>query len=130
MTPAELPVSPPDITAILTSLGVFSLAIAAVVGGIYKGIKEVKKGGAETEGETKTAVLIETASARQLSESNLLIVETHRELISVIRSFERKADNLIEALRDNREMARSQIEEQHRLRAATVDLVEMLRRVR
>lgn len=130
MTPAELPVSPPDITAILTSLGVFSLAIAAVVGGIYKGIKEVKKGGAETDGEVKSAVLIETTSIKNLTESNLLIVETHRELISVIRSFERKAENLIEALRDNREMARSQIEEQHRLRAATVDLVEMLRRMR
>jgi hypothetical protein len=125
-----LQASPPDITAILTSLGVFSLAIAAVVGGIYKGIKEVQKGGADTGTEVKSALLMESTTARQLSESNLLIVETNRELISVIRSFERRTESLIEALRDGREMARSQIEEQHRLRAATVDLVELMRRVR
>lgn len=130
MTPAGLPASPPDITAILTSLGVFSLAIAAVVGGIYKGIKEVKKGGTETEGEVKSAVLIESAAARHLSESNMLIVETQRELISVIRSFERRAENLTEALQLGREMTRSQIEEQHRLRAATCDLVDQMRRAR
>lgn len=128
MTPAELPASPPDISAILTSLGVFSLAISAVVGGIYKGIKEVKKGGADTGSEVKSALLMETVTARSLSDSNLQLVEVNREIVGVLRSVDRKAAVLVEALQDQRSITRSQIEEQHRLRAATVDLVELLRR--
>lgn len=125
---AALPASPPDISAILTSLGVFSLAIAAVVGGIYKGIKEVKKGGADTGTEVKSALLMETVTARSLSDSNLQLVEVNREIIAVLRSIDHRAALLIEALQDQRSITRSQIEEQHRLRAATVDLVELLRR--
>lgn len=127
MTPA-LPASPPDISAILTSLGVFSLAIAAVVGGIYKGIKEVKKGGAETGSEVKSAVLVESATIRNLTESNLQLVGINREIVDLLRSIDHRASLLIEALGDQRSITRSQIEEQHRLRAATVDLVEMMRR--
>lgn len=126
--PAEITASPPDISAIITSLGVFSLAVAAVVGGIYKGIKEVKKGGAET-GEVKGAVLIETLTLRDLSDSNRLLAETNLEIRDLLRQLCRKGDDLVEALKDHREMTRSQIEEQHRLRAATVDLVEHLRRM-
>lgn len=125
---AALPASPPDISAILTSLGVFSLAIAAVVGGIYKGIKEVKKGGADTGTEVKSALLMETVTARSLSDSNLQLVEVNREIIAVLRSIDHRAALLIEALQDQRSITRSQTEEQHRLRAATVDLVELLRR--
>ena len=128
MTPAEISASPPDISAILTSLGVFSLAIAAVVGGIYKGIKEVKKGGADTGNEVKSAVLLETMTARALSDSNLQLVSVNSEIRDVLRSIDHKAALLIEALQDQRSITRSQIEEQHRLRAATVDLVELLRR--
>jgi len=128
VTPAEISASPPDISAILTSLGVFSLAIAAVVGGIYRGIKEVKKGGADTGSEVKSAVLLETMTARSLSDSNLQLVEVNREIIAVLRSIDHRAALLIEALQDQRSITRSQIEEQHRLRAATVDLVELLRR--
>lgn len=127
MTPA-LPASPPDISAILTSLGVFSLAIAAVVGGIYKGIKEVKKGGADTGTEVKSAVLVESATIRNLTESNLQLVGINREIVDLLRSIDHRASLLIEALGDQRSITRSQIEEQHRLRAATVDLVEMMRR--
>lgn len=127
MTPA-LPASPPDISAILTSLGVFSLAIAAVVGGIYKGIKEVKKGGADTGTEVKSAILIESATIRNLTESNLQLVGINREIVDLLRSIDHRASLLIEALGDQRSITRSQIEEQHRLRAATVDLVEMMRR--
>lgn len=127
MTPA-LPASPPDISAILTSLGVFSLAIAAVVGGIYKGIKEVKKGGVETGSEVKSAILIESATIRNLTESNLQLVGINREIVDLLRSIDHRASLLIEALGDQRSITRSQIEEQHRLRAATVDLVEMMRR--
>lgn len=128
MTPAEITASPPDISAIITSLGVFSLAVAAVVGGIYKGIKEVKKGGAET-GEVKGAVIVETLTLRDLSDSNRLLTETNLEIRDLLRQLVRKGDDLVEALKDHREMTRSQIEEQHRLRAATVDLVEHMRRM-
>lgn len=121
--------SPPDISAILTSLGVFSLAIAAVVGGIYKGIKEVKKGGADTGSELKGGVIVETMTLRDLSDSNRLLAETNIEIRDLLRQLVRKGDDLVEALKDHREMTRSQIEEQHRLRAATVDLVEQMRRV-
>lgn len=123
MPAPALPVSPPDLSAILTSLGIFSLAIAAVVGGIYKGIKEVKRGGAETGSEVKSAVLVETLTLKALTDSNLQLAGAHNELNSLLRK-------LIEALEDNRSIVRSQIEEQHRVRAATVDLVEGLRRVR
>lgn len=127
MTPA-LPASPPDISAILTSLGVFSLAIAAVVGGIYKGIKEVKKGGADTGSEVKSAILMETVTARSLSDSNLQLVASNREIADLLRALDHRAAQLIEALQDHRAITRSQIEEQHRLRAATVDLLEIMRR--
>lgn len=127
MTPA-LPASPPDISAILTSLGIFSLAIAAVVGGIYKGIKEVKKGGADTGSEVKSAVLVETATIRNLTDSNLQLVASNHEVRDLLRSIDHRAALLIEALGDNRTIIRSQIEEQHRLRAATVDLVDQMRR--
>lgn len=127
MTPA-LPASPPDISAILTSLGVFSLAIAAVVGGIYKGIKEVKKGGADTGTEVKSALLMETMTARSLSDSNLQLVTVNTQLLEMMRSLDHRAAQLIEALQDHRAITRSQIEEQHRLRAATVDLLEIMRR--
>ena len=128
MTPAELPASPPDISAILTSLGVFSLAIAAVVGGIYKGIKEVKKGGAETGSEVKSALLMETTTARAITESNRRLCEVNVELRDIARQLCRQTDHLVEALQDHRAITRSQIEEQHRLRAATVDLLEIMRR--
>jgi len=123
-----LPASPPDISAILTSLGVFSLAIAAVVGGIYKGIKEVKKGGADTGTEVKSALLMETVTARSLSDSNLQLVAVNKEITDLLRSLDHRAVQLIEALQDHRAITRSQIEEQHRLRAATVDLLEIMRR--
>lgn len=127
MTPA-LPASPPDISAILTSLGVFSLAIAAVVGGIYKGIKEVKKGGADTGTEVKSAVLVEAVTLRALSDSNVQLHAVNREIVDLLRGLDHRAAQLIEALQDHRAITRSQIEEQHRLRAATVDLLEIMRR--
>lgn len=127
MTP-ELPASPPDLSAILTSLGVFSLAIAAVVGGIYKGIKEVKKGGVETGSEVKAALIMETSTVRSLAESNRRLCEVHVEVRDLLKQLCRSNDNLIEALRATREMNRSQIEEQHRLRSATVDLMDQMRR--
>lgn len=126
MTPG-LPASPPDLSSILTSLGVFSLAIAAVVGGIYKGIKEVKKGGTET-GEVKSAVIVETLTIRALTDSHLQLVAIQTEIRDLLRQSVRQTESVIEAIQDHRAIIRSQIEEQHRLRAATVDLVEIMRR--
>lgn len=137
MPAASLPASPPDITAILTSLGVFSLAIAAVVGGIYKGIKEVKKGGSETGQEVKQALIVESMTIRALSDSNLQLTAVNSQLVDVgrqiadaLRSIDRQGEKLVEALQDQRGMTRSQIEEQPRLRAAIVDLLEVMRRFR
>ena len=121
--------SPPDISAIITSLGVFSLAVAAVVGGIYKGIKEIKKGGAETDKELKSGLIVESFTVRELSDSNRLLAETNLEIRDLLRQLVRTGSDVVEALKDHREMTRSQIEEQHRLRAATVDLVEQMRRM-
>lgn len=135
MPAAALPASPPDVTAIITSLGIFSLAIAAVVGGIYKGIKEVKKGGADTGSEVKSAVIMETMTVRALMDSNLQLTGSNTQIAELIRQFleaqrsiDRQGEKLIEALQDQRGITRSQIEEQHRLRAAIVDLVDVMRR--
>lgn len=127
MTPAPIEMLPSDVTALLTSLGVFSLAIAAVVGGIYKGIKEVKKGTIESD-EVRAGVILEVATAKALAESNLRLVDTNKELLEILRQSARRMTLLIESLQDQREMTRSQVEEQHRLRAATIDLIDYLRR--
>lgn len=129
--PAQpLPVSPPDISAILTSLGVFSLAIAAVVAGIYKGIKEVKRGGAETGQEVKSAVIVESLTLRNLTDSNIQLVAAHVQTLEVLRAIDHSNRQLAEAIRDHRGSTRSLAEEQHRLKAATSDLVDQMRRAR
>lgn len=122
--------SPPDISAILTSLGVFSLAIAAVVGGIYKGIKEVKRGGADTDKSLAGGLIMDRGTLVLLIDSNERLTNSNKEILETMRSIDRHAERLIEAVQDQRETTRSQIEEQHRLRAATVDLVEIMRRLR
>lgn len=122
--------SPPDLSAILTSLGVFSLAIAAVVGGIYKGLKEVKKGGVDTGTTLAGAIIMDRATLVSLTDSNERVARSNIDILDELRKIDRSADDLVEAMKDHREMVRSQIEEQHRLRAATVDLVEIMRRFR
>lgn len=130
MPAASLPTSPPDIQAIVTSLGVFSLAIAAVIGGVYKGLKEIKKGGSDTDKEAVAGLIIDNLTLRALTDSNVRLADVNREVLETLRSLDHKADLLVEALQDQRSITRSQIEEQHRLRAATVDLVEVMRRFR
>lgn len=122
--------SPPDISAILTSLGVFSLAIAAVVGGIYQGIKQVKRGGEDTDKAVAGAVIMDRSSIQKLADSNDRLATVAMEIISAVTSLDKNVERLTEITRDHRETTRSQIEEAHRVRAATVDLVEMLRRFR
>lgn len=128
MPAASLPASPTDIQAIVTSLGVFGLAIAAVVGGIYKGLKEIKKGGADTGNSDVAGLIVDNITLRALTDSNLRLIEIHREIVETLRQFDHRNELLIEALKDAREMTRSHAEEQHRLRAAIVDLVEIMRR--
>ena len=128
MPAASLPASPPDIQAIVTSLGVFSLAIAAVIGGVYKGLKEIKKGSGDADKDAVAGLIIDNLTLRALTDSNVRLVDVNREVLETLRSLDHKADLLVEALGDQRSIVRSQIEEQHRLRAATVDLVEIIRR--
>lgn len=130
MPAASLPTSPPDTQAIVTSLGVFSLAIAAVIGGVYKGLKEIKKGGSDTDKEAVAGLIIDNLTLRALTDSNVRLADVNREVLETLRSLDHKADLLVEALQDQRSITRSQMEEQHRLRAATVDLVEVMRRFR
>lgn len=128
MTAADIAASSPDLSAIATSLTVFFVAIAAVVGGIYKGMKEVKKEGVSDGSGGKAAILVDPSAVRDLSDSTRLLVESNIELRELMRQLVRRTDDMTEALRNHREIIRSQIEEQHRLRAATVDLVDQLRR--
>jgi hypothetical protein len=107
-------------------LTVFFMAVAAVIGGIHKGIKEIKKEG--PAGEAKPAALLDPVAVRDLSESMRSITQANAELRDLVRQLVRRADDMVEALQDQREITRSQIEEQHRLRAATVDLVDQMRR--
>lgn len=129
-TPALSAVSPPDIGAILTSLGIFSLAIAATVGGIYRGIKEVKKGGEDTGKEVGASIIMDRGSIVRLTDATDRLANLHGEICNMLRSINHSAERLTEALEDSRGTTRSQTEEQHRLRAAVVDLVEMMRRMR
>lgn len=128
--PPATPLAPPDISAVLTSLGIFSLAIAAVVGGIYKGLKEIKKGGADTGQAVAGALIMDRSSLTMLSDSNDRLASVNREIVDAMRQIDRNVTLLVEALQDQRSITRYQIEEQHRLRAATVDLVELTRRMK
>lgn len=130
MPPAIQPVSPPDISAILTSLGVFSLAIAAVVGGIYKGLKEIKKGGADTGAAVAGALIVDRTSLTLLTESNDRLSAVNRKIVDAMRQIDHSVSLLIEAVQDQRSMTRSQIEEQHRLRVASTRSTVAARRMR
>lgn len=127
MTSAPVSMLPTEVTTLLTSLGVLSLAIAAVVGGIYEGIKEVRKGTVETD-EVRSGIVLEAAMAKALADSNFRLVDTNKELLEILRQSDRRMTLLVESLQDQREMTRSQVEEQHRLRAAMIELVDFLRR--
>lgn len=119
--------SPPDIATIITSLGVFSLAVAAVVGGIYKGIKEVKKGGADTGQQIASAVLVETSTLTMLTEANRKLTLCLGEVLNVMKLIERHLDISGEESRDKLHAQRASTEEAHRLRVAVVDLHEFMR---
>lgn len=128
MSTASTLVSPPDIGTIITSLGVFSLAVAAVVGGIYKGIKEVKKGGADTGQEVRSAVLVETVTLTMLTEAHRsLTVAICERLIPLLSQIERHMDLEQQIVGERDRIARASVEEAHRLRVAITDLHEFMR---
>lgn len=73
-------------------------------------------------------MFVDSAALRNLSETNRLLYETNTEMRDLARQMVRKMEDMVEALEDHRKIVRSQIEEQHRLRAATEDLVGLMRR--
>jgi len=121
-------VSPPDLPALATNLAALAAVAAAVAGGIWHGIKEIRKGGAPTKTEVVSGLIMDGVSVRNLIDSNRKLCEINSDIKDVLCRIEADLERHIEALKDQREMTRSQVEEQHRLRAATVDLVEMMRR--
>lgn len=126
--PVPTPASPPDLSALGTNLAALSLFVAAVVGGLWRGMKELKKGGAPTHAEVVSGLIMDGVSVRNLIESNRKLCEVNSEVKEVFARIEHDLERLVEALKDTREITRSQMEEQHRLRAAVTDLVEMMRR--
>lgn len=130
-TAAAAVASQPDIVSILSSLGVFALAVAAAVGGIYKGLREIKKGSLPpATGSVAAAVLMENSSLFAWTESNKLVAERLEDAIELLRTLDRHGERLVEGVKDHRDALRSATEEQHRLRVATTDLHEFMRSTR
>lgn len=127
MPPVIASASPPDISSMLTSLGVFSLAVAAVVAGVYKGIREVKKGGPETGQQVVAAALIETKTMSELTESNKTVAAVLEDVLEVLRLVERRLDKGFDLSREQRDALKSSTEESHRLRVAITDLHQAIR---
>ena len=91
--------SSPDIAAIVTNLGVFSLAVAATVGGIWKAIKNIKSDDKTPPPSTIAgAVLVETTSMLMWSESNRDVCEAlgnvRHELSELSHQIERLRDRI------------------------------------
>lgn len=126
MTPADIAASSPSLSAIATSLTVFFVAVAAVVGGIYKGIKEIQK---DSPAKNSNEIAgFDSSAFRDLTDSVRGLTEINSEMRDLAKQLVRRVDDVVEALEDQRKITRSQIEEQHRLRAATTDLVDQMRR--
>lgn len=119
--------SPPDWAAIGTSFAVFSMAVAAVVGGIWKALRDIKKGGADTGKQVAAAAIIESTTITMLSESNRKLCETVDDTLDVLKLIERHMDKAAENGREQRDALRSSTEEAHRLRVAVTDLHEFMR---
>ena len=124
---AQAASSPPDWAAIGASFGVFALAVSAVVGGIWKAIRDIRKGGADTGKQVQSAVLVETTTLTQLTEGNRRLTETVSDTLDILKLIERHLDKSVEATREFRDTTRSATEETHRLRVAVTDLHEFMR---
>lgn len=109
--------SPPDIQAILTNLAIFSLAVAAVVGGVYKGLRDIKFG----KDQTANTGTLDEKTSHKLVDIMVLLVE-------VCLKIERHLDKNSERGHEVSERLRASTEEMHRLRVSVVDLHEHMRR--
>lgn len=79
--------SSPDIAALVTNLGVFSLAVAAAVGGIWKGIKSIKKeaNSPPEVGKVAQAMIVESTTMLMWSESNRSVCEAMHDMTNELR---------------------------------------------
>jgi hypothetical protein len=98
--------STPDITTIATNLGIFSLAIAAAVGGLWRGLRNIKTEGLSPEKTTSrvaAATIIETTTLLMWSESNRMVVEAVDRLTEAtyaLRDEQKELRHQTERLRD------------------------------
>ena len=118
--------SPPDITALLTSFAILSVAIAAAVSGIWRGLQEIKKG-RPTGHAVAAAALIETSTLTLLSESNKQLAESLDNVLPVIVKLERALERMCDEIPSKEMRERGLNEEMHRLRVAVTDLHERIR---
>lgn len=124
-SPAEI-----DIGSIITNLGIFSLAVAAAVGGVFTGWNKVKKSLKEdakhahapgsSDYRVLSATITETQTLRSLTEANIRLADS-------LDKFSRKLDDVMEAVGDHRSSMRSFHEEAHRLGVSIRDANEILR---
>lgn len=110
---------PANLSSILTNLGVFSLAVAAVVGGIYKAIQEIRK--------STTAAPVITATALMDAQTMQKFLSTFAVLAETLTEIERHLDKAHDKGQEMRDNVRSSTEEMHRLRVAVVDLHQHMR---
>jgi hypothetical protein len=94
-----------DWTAIGTNLGVFSLALSATIGGIYQGIKKLKKGDLDLstvdikKAPAAPMILLETTSMLMWSESNRNVAEAVKDLNDDVVELRHGVQRLTEELR-------------------------------
>lgn len=102
----QISAASPDITAIVTNLGIFSLAIGAVVGGVWRGLKNVRKVGYSPDRPTSqlaAATIMETTTLLMWSESNRDVCKSIDQLVDVLQDHRSEITELrhqMERLRD------------------------------
>lgn len=84
--------SSPDLLTVITNLGIFSLAVAAAVGGIWKGIKSVKREDDDSPQRIAQATIMESTTMLMLSESNRSLEKEVVELRHAINRLIEKLD--------------------------------------
>lgn len=112
--PAILSAPPPDLQAIITSLGVFSIAVAATVAGIYNGIKSARKNGGRPE---TVNVAVPTSRLESLLE----------DLLPVMRDTLRFLDKHIDSQNEFKGLVRESNDHMRRLQTAIEDLNRTMR---
>jgi hypothetical protein len=99
-----VPTSSPDIATIAANLGVFTLAVMATVGGIYKAMKNIKKGDAAPgDSKLQSGVILENVTMQAWSESNRVVAESNDRLRAsnyAVRDKLADVEHQIERVRD------------------------------